>query len=73
MLNLQAFPQKFINPKRNVPSIEGGGTIHATSKPKLQFGQLALADQQDARKLIRSGDYKSEADFMKDYVKIYGE
>ncbi len=66
------FPEKFENPKKRIQSIEGGGTVHSNSAKKDTFQSIGFSsvDIADAQKLIKSGIYKDEADFIKSYVML---
>ncbi len=68
---IKEFPERFENPKKRVQSIEGGGTVHGGDiRKKDTFDSIGFSanDISDAKKLIKSGVYKDEAEFIKAYV-----
>ena len=72
---IERFPDKFENPKKRQQSIEGGGTVHSgvtRKKDTLQSLGFSHSDILDAQNLIKSGLYKDEAAFIKDYKILNG-
>ncbi len=68
---IKNFPERFENPKRKVQSIEGGQSGYGgvvTKKDTFQSLGFSNSDIADARKLIKAGDFKDEADFVKSYT-----
>lgn len=68
---VERFPERFENPKRKIQSIEGGGSgrgLPSSQKPTFQSLGFSNSDIEDARKLIKSGTFKDEADFIKSYA-----
>ncbi len=67
------FPERFESPKKRTQSIEGGGNVHGgevRKKATFQSIGFSASDISDANKLIKSGEFKDEAEFVKSYVSL---
>lgn len=66
-------PELFTNPNRTRPSaVTSGGRVESSQSINAFKQSLSPADRQMMEQMVKDGTFKTEADFMNDYKKIYG-